>query len=510
MNNLLKASPRGLEIVDRARKRMGWTKTNTACWWQDAHTSRATLRRFWHGDRIGRDIFIGICQTVGISDWQAIAEPIEMPEFDDLEQLSSPLDWDDDAPDIGEFYGRQAELEELVQWIDERGCRLVAIVGMAGMGKTALAVNLVEHLQTQFEKIIWRSLYSYPTLPQLLENLLHCFRLQSVQNIKQDSSHLLHQLQQSRCLLVLDGWETILLQDKEPDDNFLNYNNFLRQLSRDRHPGCVLLTSQEKPQIFDAELGAGVNSTTRCLSLNGLDITDAIALLQRKGVRGQTTELAALSRVYGGNPLALQVSASLIQSLFGGNLNTFISQPLSIPDRVRALLQQQLDRLSAIEKELAYWLAIWQEPISFCRLQTHLLGTVTADLVLDGIIGLERHALLEKYFNSTEPSFTLHPLLVQAVTHELIETVTQEIDRAIQNQDIHAFQIARSHLLLRPGTDNIEGDRLLTQLRDRLWRMYGSALPNVLQSLLNLLGDRSPMAVGYTRYNLAALLNRLD
>ncbi|BAB76108.1 hypothetical protein ACN23B_22120 [Anabaena sp. FACHB-709] len=52
MSNSLKASTTGLTIVDKVRKRLGWTKTSTARWWQDAHTSRATLRRFWQGDRL--------------------------------------------------------------------------------------------------------------------------------------------------------------------------------------------------------------------------------------------------------------------------------------------------------------------------------------------------------------------------------------------------------------------------------------------------------------------------
>ncbi|MBD3559453.1 hypothetical protein H6S82_11350, partial [Planktothrix sp. FACHB-1355] len=49
MSNSLSASTEGLAIVDKARQRRGWTKTSTARWWQDAHTSRATLRRFWQG-----------------------------------------------------------------------------------------------------------------------------------------------------------------------------------------------------------------------------------------------------------------------------------------------------------------------------------------------------------------------------------------------------------------------------------------------------------------------------
>ncbi|WP_225894434.1 hypothetical protein [Atlanticothrix silvestris] len=78
MSNSLKASTKGLAIIDKARLRIGWTKTSTARWWQDAHTSRATLRRFWQSDRIQREIFIAICQAVGISNWEAIADATDL------------------------------------------------------------------------------------------------------------------------------------------------------------------------------------------------------------------------------------------------------------------------------------------------------------------------------------------------------------------------------------------------------------------------------------------------
>src|SRR6476469_4144951 len=152
MAKSLRASNEGLAIVDRARQRRGWTKTSTARWWQDANTSRATLRRFWQGDRIQQDIFIALCQAVGVSDWKAIAEPLELSSSSPylsphpagtLSANTPHLDLDE-APNVELFYGRQPELQQLEQWIVTDRCEIVAIAGLGGIGKTALALALTE------------------------------------------------------------------------------------------------------------------------------------------------------------------------------------------------------------------------------------------------------------------------------------------------------------------------------------------------------------------------------
>lgn len=69
----IRASREGLLLVDQARRKKGWSKTEQA-WIDLASTSRATLRRFWTGSAIQSQAFAEICQVVGISDWKSIAD----------------------------------------------------------------------------------------------------------------------------------------------------------------------------------------------------------------------------------------------------------------------------------------------------------------------------------------------------------------------------------------------------------------------------------------------------
>lgn len=55
------------------------------------------------------------------------------------------IDWGE-APDASIFYGRTQELETLTQWIQVDRCRVINLLGMGGMGKTALVATLLARL----------------------------------------------------------------------------------------------------------------------------------------------------------------------------------------------------------------------------------------------------------------------------------------------------------------------------------------------------------------------------
>ena len=89
---------------------------------------------------------------------------------------SSRLDLSE-VPQFGPFFGRVDERRKIVEWLLYDGCRVVAILGMGGMGKTTLAARCVQELagdpnSTNFDVILWRSLLNAPPLAELLPPLL--------------------------------------------------------------------------------------------------------------------------------------------------------------------------------------------------------------------------------------------------------------------------------------------------------------------------------------------------
>src|SRR6202035_1530391 len=74
-------------------------------------------------------------------------------------------DWGD-APDVAGFLGRAHELATLKRWVIDDHCRLVAILGMGGVGKTMLAARLAQEVAPSFQRVFWRTVREAPLLSE--------------------------------------------------------------------------------------------------------------------------------------------------------------------------------------------------------------------------------------------------------------------------------------------------------------------------------------------------------
>ena len=176
------------------------------------------------------------------------------------------------------FRGRQFDLEILQTWIVDDRCRLVALLGMGGIGKTALSVKLVQQIRDCFEVVIWRSLRNAPPLIELLADLIQFLSdgrenmaslLEAIASI---ISRLLDYLRSHRCLLVLDNAETILLGGSYAGRyrvGYEDYGELFQQIGEVCHSSCLVLTSRERPQEI-ASL-SGEMLPVRCWQLKGLE-----------------------------------------------------------------------------------------------------------------------------------------------------------------------------------------------------------------------------------------------
>ena len=140
-------------------------------------------------------------------------------------------------------------------------------------------------------------------------------------------------------------------------------------------------------------------------------------------------ELRELIIRYSGNPLALKIIAIAIQDLFDSDISEFISQGTSVFGDIRDLLSQQFNRLSTLETEVMYWLAINREPVSLQALKFDLISPVSSPKLLEVLESLLRRCLIEKSRDGKfrTSKFTQQPVVMEYVTECLIENVFAEI-----------------------------------------------------------------------------------
>lgn len=351
--------------------------------------------------------------------------------------LDRSIDWGT-APEIPLFFNRTQELQQLEQWLWQDRVRLVSIVGQGGIGKTALGVKLVERLASQFEVTIWRSLKNASPLTQLLKD--------TFDQAQTPISHLLELCKQKRLLLIWDDFETIL-QDGELVGNYRqgcqDYGELLGRIGTERHQSCLLILSREQPkEISQLE---GENLPVRSYQLKGLSRQGAVALLQSKGFMGGEAGLQMMVEQYRGNPAALKLVAGTIREIFNGNVTEFLKQTgLALGDTLKTLLYQQFDRLSELEKDILYCLALKRRSIDLNELRASTPVSDSGSDLIDALESLRWRSLIEKNTDAGEVGFQLEPVVMKYVQRQFVEAVCDQLAQ----QPTPVLQLLRKHPLV--------------------------------------------------------------
>ncbi len=265
-----------------------------------------------------------------------------------LSTQATRQDWGD-AEDVSIFFGRLTELSILEKWILADRVRAIAILGMEGIGKSALAITLAEEIQTNFTVIIWRRATS--SLIETLEDLLKCLGSVSIpSSITQCLSQLIEYLQRYRCLIILDQLEMGLTISPE-------YGEFIKRIATTQHQSCLIVASRVQPLEFLLLEGEKVRS----LYLLGLSVIEGKELLQSRGeFVASESEWHKLVQAYGGNPMMLNVVASAAEKFFNRQIEPILNlfdQEQWLPDGVIQLLDEHFQALSEPELQVMRWLS---------------------------------------------------------------------------------------------------------------------------------------------------------
>lgn len=310
-----------------------------------------------------------------------------------------------EPPAVVSFYGRKTELQELKSAVEQK--KVVVLSGISGVGKTALAVKLLESLkqksQGDFDFLIWKSIYYGPSPGNLVTELLKLFPQIQREPEEQDSKEfrmtkLISYLRSNRILLVLDEAESLLRNE----DSKL----FLRRIIEDQHNSCVLFTSRELLQDI-ARLGTS-NRSIQSIQLKGLTVDDALEIVKARGLSA-TPRWEQLIDLYQGIPDVIDMVTSQVQRLFGGNVEEFFSYKTSLMgDYIQKVFGQELgenDALSNLKFKIVEYLSHRTETNKLISFQDLLKGLSTMEdfSILDfkkALEGLAASSIIEVQIDS--------------------------------------------------------------------------------------------------------------
>ena len=325
MVKLFRLTKFGHQLVDEALK--GYKSILAFC---EAHKDqkirRQTFTKFHNGEGVERGTAEDCCIVLKIPNWHE--------DWDKIFELvpDKIADWSvyDDR-----WVGRKKLVIDLTKKVREK-IRLLLLLGITGIGKTALAEKVADEIQTRFTKILRVNFDSDDSprdfaivanrwLEELGERLL-------IED-KQPSAilkRLVYQLRENQILILVDSLETLLTEGADGWGDFEDeyWTKFFEHfLMMESSQSRLIVTSQDLPTKIES-LASRYPNYYHSEILRGLSEDEQIALFAKAGldVDADSLDLPILKRfgkIYHGHPLTLRVSSGEILEAFDGNVRAF-------------------------------------------------------------------------------------------------------------------------------------------------------------------------------------------
>ncbi|ODH00081.1 hypothetical protein A4S05_34880 [Nostoc sp. KVJ20] len=327
-------------------------------------------------------------------------------------------------PTTFNFFGREQELNQIGEFIKRYKC--VFLIGIAGIGKTALAAKILQQISTnsesKFDCLIWRSVVHTPTVPDLISELRQLIQptldSSQVEYTQAQITTLIKELQSRRCLIVLDEIDKIF--QKVSFEQRLEYRLFFRRIIEEQHQSCFILTSRIFPNEFKNLIKN--QRPLQYIKLKGLNKDAAMQFLLSQGLADEEQCLELIETYYG-HPSELQSVVERINHFFAGSTKIFFDNKTTfISPEFQTVLDELFSKsLNQLECEIMIYLAkhitIDSELISFQKLLKHFNHNphknIPVSEIVEAIESLENQSLIENvtHSSSKEIHFSLQPVI---------------------------------------------------------------------------------------------------
>jgi hypothetical protein len=295
-------------------------------------------------------------------------------------------------PPAPHFVGREVELAEL-RGLWQTGFRgVVALVGLGGAGKTAVAARFLEDLRgvsslPQPSGLFVWSFYQEPDADLFLREAFPYFAPEAAATPARGTG-LLHLLRDALAaggphLLVLDGLERVQRQASDGKGDYGQIEDpllkgLLTRLAEGVGRTTVLITSRFPLTDLAPQQGQGY----RQVEVGGLGLPATRSLLRAHGVWGDDSTLDELAASYGTHALTLDHLGALVGRFLGGDPHRAPEAPaLADPGRDRQalrlarLLRAYEEHLPAAELALLSQLCLLRRSVTEAQIQRLFLCT---------------------------------------------------------------------------------------------------------------------------------------
>lgn len=230
--------------------------------------------------------------------------------------------------------------ESLIAWLASKlqnGCRILALVGITGIGKTALAERLVLQISSQdtpFHRLnfddrgqghdfISGALSLLPKLGEVLS-------VTDQQDPQQALRHLVQVLRNKPFLVQIDSMEMLFQGDEKTRWNaFIDplWVDFFQQLlAGEDCQSQLIITTQALPEDLEI-VGSRYSRYWHRQDLEGLSAKEQLQLFANNGLLSDDANKECLQRIgqlYEGHPLVIQVIArEIMERPFNGNVSQY-------------------------------------------------------------------------------------------------------------------------------------------------------------------------------------------
>lgn len=355
------------------------------------------------------------------------------------------------AKQLSELIGRHTELEELSDLLSKDDCKLLALTGLGGVGKTRLALELAEKQILQFEHGTFLvSLAGVQDSERIVSAIAQALSFSFYGN-RDPKEQLSDYLQNKQTLLLIDNLEHLL-------EGAAVLSDLLEHAPRLK----LLITSRQKPELPDVWVYPlkGLTYQTEGSDAEALFIKKALRQEPSFEVKNNKAAIRDLCALVEGLPLALELAAAWVKDLSCEEILSEIKSNLDFLKRdssdhqanMRAVFEHSWALLSPEQQSLLAQLSIFRG--GFSREAAQEIMHVSAYLLLS----LSSRSLIRK---EAANRYSVHELVRQFAEDKLSSEQRRNVQAKhaqyfvafLQNQEADLFGAKQQESLASVHTD---------------------------------------------------------